>query len=682
MATIARLMIALGIDPSTLEAGANRGATALGRLDAAIRRNENTIRSSREWTTYTNTATRELDRLQRNLERAQKRMSAGLAGGKMVTPFSRDSAEADEMIRRTLEQGKVLSSQKRVLEEAILRVAEGPGLTKTTDIFSLGKAWEAASAKSGVGSKNMDKQIENMLVMEEAARNTGKAAEAYNIAQKEITQLQAATQKAAESQKYFNEQTAQAKAAEQSAIAQAKAQKEHAEALRRTQHGLGRSVLMFAKVAIGAASLYRLLRKLARAFSDSVAANKELSAGLSVVKGNLSVAWQAIFNGMVPVLKIFVDWLVRATSAVAAFFLMLSGMSWEDAVAAAKRQAAAIGGVGAAAKKAKGDLAAFDAINKLSSKDMAGGGGGGAGGISPDFSLDHIKNAFADLQNYINNMHILDPLTAIKWWADPEKPFGQKVTEFFKGIPDLMNPVTAIEYYRGLTGASSKYEESQNRISNTQFLFNQKIAQFKTELGNYKEFLIGFWSNPIEGILKYITQWYELAKIIDWVATQINYVIDGINAVFKVDISKIPMRLPETVNIGHPSNQVVIGNKTQTPPATVKIGTKVVTPPGQAATKSATAGINIGMGYASGAYFKKPTMGVIGEAGREVGLPLDRDTGWADIVASKLAAAMGGMRPAYAGGGGDIALYVEGERMDNRVRRVRDWTTFRSNGRA
>lgn len=44
---------------------------------------------------------------------------------------------------------------------------------------------------------------------------------------------------------------------------------------------------------------------------------------------------------------------------------------------------------------------------------------------------------------------------------------------------------------------------------------------------------------------------------------------------------------------------------------------------------------------ATGGYVQNPTTALIGEAGREAVLPLDQNTGWADIVADKITSAMG-----------------------------------------
>lgn len=50
---------------------------------------------------------------------------------------------------------------------------------------------------------------------------------------------------------------------------------------------------------------------------------------------------------------------------------------------------------------------------------------------------------------------------------------------------------------------------------------------------------------------------------------------------------------------------------------------------------------NIGQ-HATGGVFRKPTLGIIGEDGGEVVMPLEKNTGWINVLASKLLAGMGG----------------------------------------
>lgn len=86
---------------------------------------------------------------------------------------------------------------------------------------------------------------------------------------------------------------------------------------------------------------------------------------------------------------------------------------------------------------------------------------------------------------------------------------------------------------------------------------------------------------------------------------------------------------------------------------------------------------------AKGGILTRPTLFGGGEAGREAVLPLDNNTGWADIVADRLAAALQKtqLAGAGAGGAGDIYVYIGNEQVDAYVYRSQDRRNTRSNGR-
>jgi hypothetical protein len=86
---------------------------------------------------------------------------------------------------------------------------------------------------------------------------------------------------------------------------------------------------------------------------------------------------------------------------------------------------------------------------------------------------------------------------------------------------------------------------------------------------------------------------------------------------------------------------------------------------------------------AKGGILTRPTLFGGGEAGREAVLPLDNNTGWADIVADRLAAALQKtqLAGAGAGGAGDIYVYIGNEQVDAYIYRSQDRRNVRSNGR-
>lgn len=88
--------------------------------------------------------------------------------------------------------------------------------------------------------------------------------------------------------------------------------------------------------------------------------------------------------------------------------------------------------------------------------------------------------------------------------------------------------------------------------------------------------------------------------------------------------------------------------------------------------------------YKEGGIFNRPSVIGVGEAGTEAVMPLERNTGWIDVLATKLVAAMQSAPPAAAGAGGaggDIYVYIGNEQIDAYIYRAQDRRNTRSNGR-
>lgn len=699
--TIARLVLRFSGDSSQLEASANRGAAALDKLGASVKRTAGTVASSREWTVYRNRAARELDKLQRDLAKAQKKMEA-------MRPqvFSRDSGAAEDFIRASLKAG-----------------------------------WSDAQIESGLAD------------MEKAAAST-KAGQAFYSAQADVNKYSAGVRNATENLRHFTEQAEKAKAAEEAAKRNAEAAKRMAEAQKHIRHGLGRSLLMFAKVAIGAASLYRLLRKVARAFMESVTANEGLNKGLAQVKGNMAVAWQAIFNSMIPGLQALVNWLVKASLYVAMFFVLLSGGTWEDYVKGAKNQAKAIGGVGSAAKKAQKELAGFDAINKLAAKNA---GGGGAGGIPVGFlDKNGIESIVGDIEEFEKRIKSSALYQAFEFWTDPDKTMGQKWKEIFQGLWEMLSDGLWTNISEGWAG---KWEDFKNNFTTVMGYIKskwvEKWEEFKNNFSTVKEYLKlkleGIWEN-IKNTFKNVGTWFSekftqakdgvirawegvsgwfsdlwgnikttFSGIGTWFGTKFSEAWTGVTdafsgvgeffsglwesitgtftdigtrvgsavgTAFNNAINGILSAVDKTVNGLIRNINKVIGGINKIPGINIPTIAEVTIPRigGTTNTDKITGGgggTNRVRAYATGGIFDRATLGIIGERGREAVLPLENNTGWMDELAYKLAAIMGQSRPVAAGAGGygDVNVYLGNEPIDARIERYTNRSQIRSNGR-
>lgn len=132
--------------------------------------------------------------------------------------------------------------------------------------------------------------------------------------------------------------------------------------------------------ALVMSAAYKGFRALADYLSGAVRANREFSASLAQVKGNLLTAFQPIYNAIMPALNALMSAVAKATAYVAAFVNMLFGKSASASAAGAKSlyaQARGFGAAGKAAKEAGKSFAAFDEINQLIIDEAEDGGGSG-----------------------------------------------------------------------------------------------------------------------------------------------------------------------------------------------------------------------------------------------------------------------------------------------------------------
>lgn len=133
----------------------------------------------------------------------------------------------------------------------------------------------------------------------------------------------------------------------------------------------------------------RALRGIRTWFTDIIASNDEAAAAIGRFKGALLTLVQPLVEVIVPAITALVNALTKVVLAIASFTSGLFGKTVQESAAAAEsfqEEQNAIKGVGGAAKKASGQLAAFDQINKLAAEDA--GSGSGSNQIQPIFEFD------------------------------------------------------------------------------------------------------------------------------------------------------------------------------------------------------------------------------------------------------------------------------------------------------
>ncbi|HHY42985.1 MAG TPA: hypothetical protein GX514_09135 [Thermoanaerobacterales bacterium] len=114
--------------------------------------------------------------------------------------------------------------------------------------------------------------------------------------------------------------------------------------------------------------MYRIIRGFINFLGSSLKTNEQFAKSLEQIKTNLKVAFQPVYDYILPAINRLIQALATATHYIASAISALFGKSYRESFDAAKRlneSRKAMEGYGKAAKKAAGSLAAFDEINVL-----------------------------------------------------------------------------------------------------------------------------------------------------------------------------------------------------------------------------------------------------------------------------------------------------------------------------
>lgn len=133
----------------------------------------------------------------------------------------------------------------------------------------------------------------------------------------------------------------------------------------------------------------KALRAMRSVLLNTINADKQMSASLAQIRGNLLTAFAPIYSFVLPAIRTLLSWLAKLTAVISSVFGAIFGQTASQAQANAKalyQQANATSAAGDAAEKAKRQLSGLDEMNRWESNDSSGGGGGGGGSVAPDFS--------------------------------------------------------------------------------------------------------------------------------------------------------------------------------------------------------------------------------------------------------------------------------------------------------
>lgn len=186
----------------------------------------------------------------------------------------------------------------------------------------------------------------------------------------------------------------------------------------------GKRLVSVAKSAFIFTVLYSSFNKLRQMFSGYLKVNTQFSKSLSLIKGNLLTAFQAIYDAALPAINTLSNALVKATAYASYFFNSLAGKDVSSAAQAAEdlyNQANATDKVTEATEKANKALASFDELNTVDvgNASSSQSDSSSTDTSAPDFGFDYsaINTEFVD--NLVDKIKSVVDALKMAWdWVD------------------------------------------------------------------------------------------------------------------------------------------------------------------------------------------------------------------------------------------------------------------------
>ena len=328
----------------------------------------------------------------------------------------------------------------------------------------------------------------------------------------------------------------------------------------------------------------KALRAMRSVLLNTINADKQMSASLAQIRGNLLTAFAPIYSFVLPAIRTLLSWLAKLTAVISSVFGAIFGQTASQAQANAKalyQQASATSAAGDAAEKAKRQLSGLDEMNRWESNDSSGGGGGGGGSAAPDFSgvsqvklPDNVQAGLAKIGEALRS--IIESLKRI--WDSPVVQFIVKtvlyvamqriawilssvglvlegiadildgnvwegIKKIGRGLLDLMNPIGGLQdgfkslWEKVASGALSAWEGIKNAFKSVPEWFQGKFRDAWQKVKDV--FAAGgrIWSGIKEGIENTFR-------------TVVNAIIRGMNTIIAVPFNKINSML-NTIRNAH-----------------------------------------------------------------------------------------------------------------------------------
>lgn len=340
---------------------------------------------------------------------------------------------------------------------------------------------------------------------------------------------------------------------------------------------IAKKVFIFTMIA-------KALRAMRSVLLNTINADKQMSASLAQIRGNLLTAFAPIYSFVLPAIRTLLSWLAKLTAVISSVFGAIFGQTASQAQANAKalyQQASATSAAGDAAEKAKRQLSGLDEMNRWESNDSSGGGGGGGGSAAPDFSgvsqvklPDNVQAGLTKIGEALRS--IIESLKRI--WDSPVVQFIVKTVLYVamqriawilssvglvlegiadildgnvwegikkvgRGLLDLMNPIGGLQddfkslWEKVASGASSAWEGIKNAFKSVPEWFQSKFRDAWQKVKDVFSTGGRIWSGIKEGIENTFR-------------AVVNAIIRGMNTIIAVPFNKINSML-NTIRNAH-----------------------------------------------------------------------------------------------------------------------------------
>ena len=300
---------------------------------------------------------------------------------------------------------------------------------------------------------------------------------------------------------------------------------------------IAKKVFIFTMIA-------KVLRAMRSVLLNTINADKQMSASLAQIRGNLLTAFAPIYSFVLPAIRTLLSWLAKLTAVISSVFGAIFGQTASQAQANAKalyQQANATSAAGDAAEKAKRQLSGLDEMNRWESNDSSGGGGG----VSQVKLPSGLQEVLTQVGDAITT--ILDALKRI--WESPIVQYVVKSTlemviraviSVLKGVSLILDGIADI--------LNGNLKDGVNKIAEGIFeLFTAVIVAFATAVARLFEFckqlavsffewLSGKWTSIKDWISKTISSIdaafeQHLANVEAGAAAAVDWVIEKWTAV-------------------------------------------------------------------------------------------------------------------------------------------------------